>query len=369
MSPLKKQHDIGLDIYRIVAFIFVPCVHFFLNAGFYDQPVYGWHMYLMVILRTVFTACVPMFMLLTGYLMSDRNADIRPKPLIRYYKRLIPLYLSYVLATVLIMLYRAAALNDPFTVKNVIKNILAFSQYSWYIKMYLGFALLIPFLNLIWQGIESKSGAMSLLAVLSVLTVLPSVLNVFDIKTPGALIKPWLATSYAGIVPDWWTFLYPLTYYFFGAYLKRYVNIKSLKTGRLLLIFALSAVLSGTFNILYSYSKNFVWGVWQDYGSFINTVNAILLFLILNSVHYPRMPRFVSSFLSYIASLTFTAYICSWITDDFLYSRLNEAVPMMAQRFKFFPITVILSIAGALILSAAVQLIVKGLMKLTVKQR
>ena len=368
MSHSKTQHDIGLDICRIVAFIFVPCVHFFLNSGFYEQPVCGWRMFLMVLLRTVFTICVPMFMLLTGYLMSDRDIDISPKPLVCYYKRLIPLYLSYVFASVLITLYQSAALNEPFAVKDAVKNILAYSQYSWYVKMYLGFALLIPFLNLIWKGIKSKSGAICLLAVLSVLTVLPSVFNVFDLKTPWTLIKPWLATSYTSVVPDWWTFLYPLTYYFFGAYLKRNVDIKSLKTRWLVLLFALSVLIFSAYNILYSYSKTFVWGVWQDYGSLQNTVNAILMFMILNSVRYPKPPRFVSSFFSYIASLTFTAYICSWITDDFLYSRLNKAVPVITDRLNYFPITVILSVAGSLIISAAVQPVVKVLTGLKIRK-
>ena len=367
MSSSKTQHDIGLDIFRIIAFIFVPCVHFFLNTGFYEQTVCGWQMFLMVFLRTLFTPCVPMFMLLTGYLMADRKIAIESTSLIRYYARLIPLYLSYVFATVLIMLYRYIDMNEPFTFGNTVKNILSYSQYGWYVKMYLGFSLLIPFLNLIWQGIESKNGANSLLAVLSVLTILPSVVNVFDLKTPGALLKPWTANSYAGIIPDWWAFLYPVTYYFFGAYLKRNVNIKLLKTRLLLSIFALSILLFGGYNILYSYSKPFVMGVWQDYGSLQNTVSAILLFLILNSVRYPKIPQFISGFFTYIASLTFTAYICSWITDNFLYSRLNKEVPEVTMRLKYFPITVALSVIGSLMLSAMIRLIVKGLTDITRK--
>ena len=355
------KRDTGLDVCRITAFIFVPCVHFFLNSGFYEQSVYGWRMFIMVILRTLFTVCVPMFMLLTGYLLSGREVEIEPKPLARYYRRLIPVCLSYVLATVLIVIYRSFALNEPFTVSGAVKNILSFSQYSWYVEMYLGFSLLVPFLNLIWKGIQTKNGAKSLLAVLSLLTVLPSILNVYALTEPEALLKPYLADSYAGIVPDWWAFLYPVTYFFWGAYLKRFADIKAMKTGRLVILLVLSVILSGAYNILYSYSKEFVWGVWQDYGSLMNTVNAILLFLVINSVRYPKMPKTVSDFLSYIASLTFTAYICSWITDDFLYRYLNRKVPVMTERLNYFPVTVLLSAAGSLALSAAVQPVVKAL--------
>ena len=44
-----KERNIGLDITRIIAFASVPLVHFFLNSGFYDIPVAGMKMYIMVI--------------------------------------------------------------------------------------------------------------------------------------------------------------------------------------------------------------------------------------------------------------------------------------------------------------------------------
>lgn len=302
--------------------------------------------------------CVPMFMLLTGYLTADREIVVSPRPLFTYYKRLGTLYLSYVFATVLTVLYFCVALNEQFTVKGMLKSILSYEGYGWYVEMYLGFAIMIPFLNLMWKGIVSKSGARCMLALLSVLTVLPSVCNAYDIKTPGALLKPWTANSYAGIMPDWWVFLYPITYYFVGAYLKRFVNVRAFKPHRVAPLLALSIFVSGAYNILYSYQRPFVSGVWQEYGGWQNMINSVLMFLFLNSVRYTKMPRFAVRFISYISSLTFTAYICSRITDDFLYRRLNEAIPTVTDRIDYFPITVILSAAGALLLSAAVHMVI-----------
>ena len=125
-KTMHSQRDIGLDISRIVAFISVACVHFFLNTGFYQQPVVGIQMYLMVLLRTMFMVCVPMFILLTGYLMSNRNIDTTPKALGAFYRHQFPIWLSYVLATTLIILYRTVILHEPFTIAGTMQNILGF---------------------------------------------------------------------------------------------------------------------------------------------------------------------------------------------------------------------------------------------------
>lgn len=71
-----KTRDIGLDITRIVAFISVVSVHFFLNSSFYDTPVLGKRMYAMTIMRTAFMVCVPLFMILSGYLLCGRSVRL-----------------------------------------------------------------------------------------------------------------------------------------------------------------------------------------------------------------------------------------------------------------------------------------------------
>lgn len=68
-----KERDSSLDILRIVAFLSVISVHFFLNNGFYDQLVVGKRMYVMTILRSFFMDCVPLFLTLTGFLMNKKR--------------------------------------------------------------------------------------------------------------------------------------------------------------------------------------------------------------------------------------------------------------------------------------------------------
>lgn len=104
-------------------------------------------------------------------------------------------------------------------IKECILNILSYDQYSWYVNMYIGLYLLIPFLNRLWQVLD-KEEKILLISVLIMSTALPSIVNVFDFYTDGAFRNSGFSTKYSQIVPDWWKNSYPLTYYFIGTYLK-----------------------------------------------------------------------------------------------------------------------------------------------------
>lgn len=82
-----KKRDIGLDLTRIVAFVSVVSIHFFLNSGYYDAPVVGKRMYIMTLGRTFFGICVPLFMLLSGYLMINKSISIEKRAIFSYYKK------------------------------------------------------------------------------------------------------------------------------------------------------------------------------------------------------------------------------------------------------------------------------------------
>lgn len=61
-----KRRSIGIDITRIIAFLCVPAVLFFLHSEFYNRKVNCPRMYVMVGMRTFFMVCVPLFLIITG---------------------------------------------------------------------------------------------------------------------------------------------------------------------------------------------------------------------------------------------------------------------------------------------------------------
>ena len=89
-----SQRNIGLDLTRILAFLSVVSVHFFLNTDFYKIPIKGKRMLVLATLRTSFMVCVPLFLLLTGYLVSYKKISLEAESLKKYYKKIIQVLLS-----------------------------------------------------------------------------------------------------------------------------------------------------------------------------------------------------------------------------------------------------------------------------------
>ena len=170
---------------RIVAFVSVVSIHFFLNSGYYDAPVVGKRMYIMTLGRTFFGICVPLFMLLSGYLMINKSISIEKRAIFSYYKKISKVLGTYIVATGFIIVYKIVILHDVLNIKGILLNLLGYNQYSWYMNMYIGLYLLIPFLNLLWNSIENKNGHVLLVFILLTMTVLPSVFNVYNFEEQG----------------------------------------------------------------------------------------------------------------------------------------------------------------------------------------
>ena len=67
------KRNLNADLIRCVAVFSVISVHFLLNGGFYKQEVCGIPMLMMCMYRSFFMTCVPLFLILTGYLMGQKK--------------------------------------------------------------------------------------------------------------------------------------------------------------------------------------------------------------------------------------------------------------------------------------------------------
>ena len=293
-----KKRNISLDLIRAVAVLAVIGVHFCMNNQYYNIIVSGEVMLIMTYLRTAMMPCVPLFMILSGYLLHEKKLELS------FYKKIGKILFFYVVAGIFCILFQIIYINPVYPVKDMIFAFLGFgaAPYGWYIELYLGLFLLIPFLNMIYNSLSSQKQKQWLLLLLFLLTIIPTMTNIFDFYTVGALSNPILSKGYQQILPDFWTGLYPFFYYYVGAYLSEYpCQIKKRYSFSLYVIFVL---LFGTFIYWKNYGGRFEWGSYSEWNSLATCSATISLFLFLLQVPVHKTGNLVKKVITKISELS-----------------------------------------------------------------
>lgn len=338
MDQLKlSKRNSTLDVIRIVAVLSVLSVHFFLNTDFYQQIIEQGDstMFLAVAMRTSFMVCVPLFIMLTGYLMNRKEWSLS------YYKGILHTIGIYIIISIFCLIYKGTREGQTITPLIGLQGILDFSadSYSWYIEMYLGLFLLIPFLNLIYNHLDTKREKQVLILTFFVLSTLPSICNVYGTK----------------IVPAWWGGVWPILYYFIGCYIREYPP--RLSWFWYLLLFAGLVYASTKFNIYRSHDNVFEVQIYNDWYGWQNVLSTTLLFSLLSKMNLEKLPVVVKGILYGISRMSLGIYLASWIVDQYVYSKLRMTVPDFGDRMPYFGITVLRVFVGAFILALAAEVI------------
>lgn len=329
-----QSRDTALDIIRITAVFTVLSVHFFLHNGFYSQTVMGTEMYIMVLMRTLFSVCVPMFLTLTGYLMCHKTLSKK------YYSGITKTLIVFVLATFACMIFKTVHNGDPFSFKLFLLGTLDFTgaNYSWYIEMYIGLFLLAPFLNLAYNKLKNKRQKQVLVLTLVFLTIVPTIFNIFNFDTAVWWSDPKTSDTFAKLVPSWWMGFYPVTYYFTGCYLREY-GIK-LKTRSLFILFIAAIFLFGTFNYFRSYGTTFKSGIYVYWYGFEPFILSTFLFVLLSRIKTDKLSDKSKFVLWKISDLALGIYLISFIFDSLIYAELCRLINPMTDRLPFYIVTV-----------------------------
>lgn len=346
-----KERNTSLDLVRIVACYCVISVHFFLNNGFYTITVEGGKAYAAVLVRTAFMTCVPLFILLTGYLMNRKRLQKG------YFRGIAKTLWIYLIVSVVCIVCKVVFWDEGADMKSLLLGVLNFrtADYSWYVEMYIGLFLLIPFLNLAYHHLETKKQKRQLVLIMLLLTALPGVLNVYNFGQEGWWSRPSSSTSYQTVYLQFWTSLYPVTYYFIGCYLCEYkIRMKKIPN---FLLFILAVVVFGSYNYWRSHDSVFIHGPWQDWGALPNVVMSVLLFLLLAGMDFSGSPQWFRYFLGKVSDLCLGAYLISCLFDRCFYAVLNERISEVPERLNYYFAIVPLVFVCSLLASWGVNLI------------
>ncbi len=351
---IAARRDWRIDLVRTIAIIEVVSVHFLSNTGFYSQPVMGMRMTAMIVLRALTITCVPLFMLLTGYLV--RGSVTR-----EYYRKILPILLTYVVASLFCRCYSVVRFGMEPSVVGTLFDILTFeaAPYSWYVEMYIGLFLAAPFLGKLWDVLDVRQQKALLLTVVAVL-FLPGVLNSLNLVTPGWWADPQSAKELTKVIPAWWTHAYPIGYYFFGRWLRDHG--RNVPRRAALGAFLCSVMLIVALDCWKSAGEKYVRGDWNSYSSVLVLVAAVSLFCLVLRLR-DQSPR-IAPALAWIARLSFGAYLCSWVWDNFFYTKLNASVALIPLRLNWLPVVVPAVLVCSLATSWVIDRFVRTLLAL-----
>jgi len=326
------------DIIRLVALACLIIVHFILRNELYQCEVRGLPWILICMVRSIGMCCIPLFLMLTGYLMGGKTYEKG------YYKKITRTLVIYFMASIVIWIYKVMALEESINVHGFLTKVLKFegSPYAWYVEMYIGLFLLSPFLNYMYNALSSE-GKRNLVITMLVLTAAPSFFNVYK----GLDISWWRAPcgngDYHKIIPSWWTNLYPMTYYFLGVWIKEKKTKVNAVINSVLIVLAI--FLFGMYNFWRSRGSIFIWGEWQDWGSWMNLVLGSLIFIRIVSMKETENVALKKA-LKVLSEAAFGAYLLSWIPETIIYNLLMAREPIIVKRIMYYPLVIVVYVAA-----------------------
>lgn len=287
------KREPGIDLIRCLGLFFVNGIHFFLKNGYYGEPQIGGAIWIADCFRWLFFSCNGLFLLLTGYLKST-------KPFSKdYYKGLIPIMTGYLLTCLITYPIRHFGLGEELNIFQWIGNFLTFSNYAWYLEMYMGLILFSPVINLALAQIREEKALLGLAGVMVVLTALPSITTI-------------------NLIPDAWTSMYPVTFYVIGAVIRR-VQPK-VKIWQGIGLTALTVMFMALVSLI-STDKAFSKGFTQSNGGFWNTIVATLVFLTFYRV---KLPEWAGKLLGQLSQGVLEGYLLSIVLDRSLYAAFPQ---------------------------------------------
>ena len=355
LEKLKVRNP-NMDILRIIAVLCVIGIHFFYHSGYYYTTNDNAVMYFATVLRTLCSVCVPLFMILSGFLLCNKTLKKG------YYSGIRKTIIVYILVAIACMIYKSIVGSYTLTPLTFFTSILDFTgaNYSWYIEMYIGLFLLVPFLNIIYKNLDSRKQKNILLITLIAITILTSLFNAFRFDSLEWWANPASNTETQKLIPSWWVGIYPITYYFTGCYIREYGT--KIKNIYLIIALVVAVFGFGTFNFYRCYGMPFSTSNYVYWSGIEPYVMSVLIFLIISKLKLENINVKTKFVLWKISDLVLGTYLLSFIFDAiYYYEFLNKNTIDFYARFPFMPLMILCVFVSALISSGIINLIAAGI--------
>lgn len=322
-QPPVKPYYAGIDIVKILAMFMVICVHTYLHDGMYGEPITDSKFIIPIAFRWLSYTCVPLFMICTGYLMKNKKISGK------YYLGLVKIIVIYIIISIICMKFNHEKYGTDFSEKwTVLKGFLEYSNanYGWYVNYYIAIFLCIPFLNLAFNGLETKKQKFILVVTSAVLTVFAR-----------SMFIGFERDNQIKLLPDYLNGAWPFAYYFAGAFIREYPPKRNVKN-KLLIFTGYAATLFFITFSTYAHSladtennNRFISWHFNDYGTYPVYLLAVFTFMLLFDITTKN--KVVKFILRQLSGVTFGTYLISYIFDAKNYGDFNEKYPVVYDRW------------------------------------
>ena len=301
-GSVMKQHAFGPDAVRVLAFILLLWLHFFLRNGFYSQPVDTTAMTIAAAGRCVFMCCIPLFLMLTGYLKCGKEWKKG------YYSSLLPILISWVIVSLVCLWYKIHVDGQQKTAWEWLCEFFEFklANYSWYLEMYIGLLLVSPFFNMAWNQLKTRQKHTAMVLIFVFMTFLPNSVNGISLDGEHVL----------NILPNYWTSLYFFTYYLIGCWIRTYQpKMNSV------LCFVMAIAVALCFGVINRYTGGAEGDFYEGFNisySHLGTAT-IAVSLFLGTYRLNCKCGWIRKVMAVLSGVTLEMYLISCVFDQKLY--------------------------------------------------
>ena len=337
---MKKERENGLDIIKALATLFVVCAHFYLSCGYYQAPIVSNKMIVMTFARWGFMVAVPLFLMSTGYLKINKQVTKA------HYMSLLPIIITYFILCTIRMVVENAVYGKIHTFESGVKALLSY-QSAWYVGMYIGLMLMCPFLNKIWHACDKRDHNILMISLIAITMMYP-------------------LTGY--VFPSYFQFVYPITYYFAGAYIREYrpQNNKVLLAALGIIMVLINGAITMRRLVNGLYAPGILAAVDNGQNAITIAIEAACIFLIFYNVKIKN--KLVSMLIGSASNCSLEIYLLQAAYNAIIYTYTGRRVAGAEGYFWLFFITVPLSFILSWI-TAAVYKWLYGIADKTVKKR
>lgn len=297
-----KSRVFELDLVRCLAIIFVIAGHFFsINTEFRTTLFYGEpSMVLQGMVKMLFGAGVPLFIMLTGFLNAHKNEYSW-----KYVLGMKKVVLAYLFFSLMTIIFRKYYMGEVASWTQWGLRVLDFSviPYSWYIEMWIGLYLLTPLLNRCYDGLGGSGVQIRwMIGILYVITAMPIFTNRYDLY----------------ILPGYWVKCYPILFFMVGRYIKD-GGFEKLKNWWLMVFILMICLINPLVSFVCAKGHTML-NIAGDPDAMLGVPMSVAVFLLIYRFKKVNLWNKVTKWIvTRISILSLDIYLCCYIADRLVY--------------------------------------------------